>query len=196
MLLSGLISPLQTTSVSMTKLWFCKAECQHPKIAEDFVRSNSKFTSKVKQHLRSISASETLHFRDRNLRRGFMSSTTASMNRRVNKSKTFTPPQDRVQEDKENENPNLSTPSKNKNMELTEKKKILEKSPLDLLQEEWKRKLRKMVMKRKEGESSKTLNEKGKLLEGENSEESLEDVKKLEVVEENKPLLEVEKGVL
>ncbi|KAF9611317.1 hypothetical protein IFM89_030106 [Coptis chinensis] len=31
-----------------------------------------------------------------------------------------------------------------------------------------------------------------KLLEGENSEESLEDVKKLEVVEENKPLLEEE----
>ncbi|KAF9593256.1 hypothetical protein IFM89_021012 [Coptis chinensis] len=48
--------------------WFCKDECRHPKIAEDFVRSNSKFTSKVKQHLRSISASETLPSRDRNLR--------------------------------------------------------------------------------------------------------------------------------
>ncbi|KAF9593255.1 hypothetical protein IFM89_021011 [Coptis chinensis] len=143
-----------------------------------------------------------------------MSSTTASMNRRVNKWKTFTPPHDRVQEDQENENPNLSTPSKNKNMKLTEKKKVLEKSPLDLIQEERKGKLKstlsasnlfagreifnqitefchelkKMVMKRKEGESSKTLYER------ENSEESLEDVKKLEAVEENRPLLKVEKG--
>ncbi|KAF9611314.1 hypothetical protein IFM89_030103 [Coptis chinensis] len=122
--------------------WFCKAESRHPKTAEDFVRSNSKFTSKVKQHLRSISASKTLPFRDRNLKGGFMSLTTTSMNRRVNKSKTFTPPQDRVQEDQENENPNLSTPSNSKNMKLTEKKKILEKSPLDLLQEEWKSKLK------------------------------------------------------
>ncbi|KAF9612473.1 hypothetical protein IFM89_000221, partial [Coptis chinensis] len=89
--------------------WFCKAECRHPKTAEDFVRSNSKFTSKI---------TEFCH------------------------------------------------------------------------------ELKKMVMKRKERESSKTLNEKEKLLEGENSEESFEDVKKIAVVEENKPLLEVEKGVL
>ncbi|KAF9587079.1 hypothetical protein IFM89_039765 [Coptis chinensis] len=151
--------------------WFCKAECRHPKTAEDYVRSNSKFTSKVKQHLRSISASKTLPFQDRNLRGGFMSSTTASMNRRVNKSKTFTPPQDRVQEDQENENPNLSTPSNSKNMKLTENKK--------------------MVMKRKEGESSKTLNER-EVVRRRELEESLEDVNKLEVVEENKPLLEEE----
>ncbi|PIA48517.1 hypothetical protein AQUCO_01400833v1 [Aquilegia coerulea] len=183
--------------------WFCKPECRHPKTVEDFRKSS--FVSKVK-HFRSqtlSSLSENFPLRDRNLRDENMK------NRKWNKSKTCNSSSDRLQEDQENENPNNSetTPSK------TEKRKPFEerKSPKlksipsssnlfagrDILNQitDFCSELKKMVLKSKEeSEISKKLSTKSdetkSLLEKESSGNVLKEIDR-----ENKPLLEVKKGI-
>nr|DAD29842.1 TPA_asm: hypothetical protein HUJ06_031310 [Nelumbo nucifera] len=120
--------------------WFCRPECRHPKIAEDFLRSTP--TSKAK-HLRSISVSEILPLGDRNRkdanlkRRGLIPSSASSP--RILKSDTTTPskPPRRFQQDIENNNPNFSSPLQNYEAKIkkaaikssTERKKLLDDSP-------------------------------------------------------------------
>ncbi|KAL5719622.1 hypothetical protein ACHQM5_012377 [Ranunculus cassubicifolius] len=181
--------------------WFCKPECRHPKTAEEFLRSASKV-----KHLRSMSASENLPLRDRNLRGGIVPS--GSTNRRLNKAKTFKPPDSLREEDQENQNPiqQATPPEKRKPFERSPKlKSTLSASNLfagrDILNQitEFCSELKKMVMKPKDGESlkkgdGKTSDQKKKLLDGfsTENENSSVDVKEMQVVQ--KPTPEMAKG--
>ncbi|GAU12672.1 hypothetical protein TSUD_121640 [Trifolium subterraneum] len=105
--------------------WFCKPDCNHPKTAEDFLRSPSPFKARSPFYL-----SENLPSGDQNRRDG-------KIKRRVPPLSSSTPQDDkfRFNLDSENQNPNLGTPQFKSMKSLIksseEKKKLVDETLQD-----------------------------------------------------------------
>ncbi|XP_050386043.1 uncharacterized protein LOC126802453 isoform X2 [Argentina anserina] len=79
--------------------WFCTPECNHPKTAEDFLRSSSPYKVPSPSVVSGVSPLGDKILRDVKLKR-----------RGLNNSSVHPTSDSRFKEDSENQNPNLSTP--------------------------------------------------------------------------------------
>ncbi|KAK2994818.1 hypothetical protein RJ640_015777 [Escallonia rubra] len=124
--------------------WFCRPDCKHPKVYEDFL--NQTPPSKSKLH-RSISVSGNLPFGDWSQRDAALKKRGFNQPRMsLKKNATY----DRLVEDGENQNPNLSTPPNNKSRFLKQAvKSSTEKKQVDsFLREEEKPRLKSTLSAR------------------------------------------------
>ncbi|KAI5341734.1 hypothetical protein L3X38_009609 [Prunus dulcis] len=102
--------------------WFCRPECKHPKTAEDFLKSSPPKKVSSPAVVSEVSPLGDKIQRDVKLkRRGLTQSSIYPINN------------SRVQEDSENQNPNLSTPPINqaKAMKATIKSSAEKKQPIE-----------------------------------------------------------------
>ncbi|KAK7271583.1 hypothetical protein RJT34_27610 [Clitoria ternatea] len=104
--------------------WFCKPDCKHPKTVEDFLRST---TTPSKKAFSPVYVSENLPCGDQNRR-------DVKIKRRVPALSSNSPLDDtRFNQDSENQNPNLFTPTVNplKPMKASIKSSEEKKKPVD-----------------------------------------------------------------